>query len=159
MTAPARRRSTPCSRGCAARRAVSGYVAGLTAGHLRLGFMVHRQPLDDREVHGYLRAAHPWAVDLTILTVADRLATRGRKAGEAIDRAPAPGVEHARARRLLGAGGPAAAAARRCRAAEALGIEQGPELGRLIAELEADAYAGDLVDRDAAIGRARELMA
>ena len=60
------------------------YVAALTLHHLRLGFLVHEQPLDRRAVWRYLRATAPWSDDVTIFTVADRLATRGRNAEEAI---------------------------------------------------------------------------
>ena len=55
------------------------HVADLTLHHLRAGFLVPRRPLDRRTVHGYLRACAPVEVDVTLLSVADRLATRGRK--------------------------------------------------------------------------------
>jgi len=41
---------------------------------LRLGFLVHERPLSRRRVHEYLRATEPDSVDVTVLTVADRLA-------------------------------------------------------------------------------------
>ena len=54
--------------------------------HLRLGFLVHEpQPLSRRTVFGYLRACTPVEVDVTLLSVADRLATRGDSARESID--------------------------------------------------------------------------
>jgi poly(A) polymerase/tRNA nucleotidyltransferase (CCA-adding enzyme) len=40
--------------------------------------------------------------------------------------------------------------------AAALGIEEGPELGELLAELEAAQYAGEVKSREAAIERARQ---
>src|SRR6185312_11962141 len=62
------------------------YVAALTRHHLRLGFLVHEAPLDRRTVYRYLRDTAPVSVDVTLLSVTDRLATRGRKADEAIAR-------------------------------------------------------------------------
>ncbi len=54
--------------------------------HLRLGFLVHEpQPLARRTVFGYLRACAPVEVDVTLLSVADRLATRGDRAEQAIE--------------------------------------------------------------------------
>ena len=41
--------------------------------------------------------------------------------------------------------------------AEELGIEPGPELGRLIAELEEAAYAGEVTDRAQTVELARRL--
>ena len=53
---------------------------------------------------------------------------------------------------------PAAAAAARRRAGRASsGIEPGPELGRLLAELQEAAYAGEVDDRDEAVELARRL--
>lgn len=45
--------------------------------HLRLGFMVHRQPLSLRQFDRYLRATAPAEVELLVLSAADRLATNG----------------------------------------------------------------------------------
>ena len=54
------------------------HVAALTRHHLRLGFLVHEMPLGRRTIYRYLRACEPVQVDVTLLSVADRLATRGR---------------------------------------------------------------------------------
>jgi poly(A) polymerase len=135
------------------------HVAELTRHHLRLGFLVHQAPLDRRGVHDYLVACGAVAADVTLLTVADRLATRGRKADEAIAR-------HLQlARQLLAA---ALAERRRGRrtplvrgddlAAE-LGLVPGPPLGRLLAELEAAEYAGEIHTREEAIAHARQVLA
>ena len=62
------------------------HVAALVRNHLRLGFLVHEpQPLQRRTVYTYLRACEPVEVDVTLLSVADRLATRGDGAQRAID--------------------------------------------------------------------------
>jgi poly(A) polymerase len=134
-------------------------VAALTRNHLRLGFLVHRAPLSRRDVHAYLRACEPVEVDVTLLSVADRLATRGHKADEAIAR-------HLElARELLGealhwrAEGPPEPLVRGDDLAAALGIERGPELGRVMGELEAAQFAGEIATQEDAVARAREVLA
>jgi poly(A) polymerase len=62
----------------------SRFVEALTRHHLALGFLVHERPLDRRAVYRYLRRTEPVAVEVTLLSCADRLATRGRKADQAI---------------------------------------------------------------------------
>ena len=64
--------------------AALGYVAALCLHHLRVGFLVHERPLGRRAVWRYLKATEPWSADVTVFTVADRLATRGRNAEPAI---------------------------------------------------------------------------
>jgi poly(A) polymerase len=128
------------------------YVAALTLHHLRLGFLVHERPLDRRMIWRYLRATAPWSDDVTIFTVADRLATRGRGADEAI---PAH-VDLAR-EMLAIEPGPAEPLIRGDDLARELGIVPGPRLGELLAQLEEDRFAGAIVTREDAIERAREL--
>jgi putative nucleotidyltransferase with HDIG domain len=135
------------------------HVAALTRQHLRLGFLVHAEPLDRRAVHRYLVACAPVAADVTLLSVADRLATRGRKADEAIAR------HLALARRLL-----AAALERRSAPpkppllrgdvlARELGLVPGPWLGELLAELEEARYAGEVATPEEAVAHARARLA
>ena len=50
--------------------------------HLPLGFMVHRTPLSLRQIDRYLRSTAPWEVEIIVLSVADRLATRGPRTSE-----------------------------------------------------------------------------
>ena len=86
------------------------YVAALILHHLDAGFLVHQRPLDRRTIWRYLRATQPYSADITIFTVADRLATRGRNA-EAGDRGPPRGrARAARRGRAEDAAGPRAAA-------------------------------------------------
>jgi poly(A) polymerase len=130
------------------------YVAALTLHHLRLGFLVHERPLDRRAVWRYLRATAPWSDDVTIFTVADRLATRGRNADEAI------AAHLALARDMLAIGpGPAEPLIRGDELARELGIQPGPKLGELLARLEEERFAGAIVTREQAVARARELLA
>ncbi len=91
------------------------HVAALVRHHLRLGFLVHEpQPLSRRTVYAYLRACTPVEVDVTLLSVADRLATRGEHAQESIDaHLRLAGGLLADALRWRAEGPPRAAAARR----------------------------------------------
>ncbi len=65
-----------CERLRTSRR-LSRHLQALARHHLRLGFMVPERPLPPRRVHEYLRATEPVEVDVTLLTIADRLAARG----------------------------------------------------------------------------------
>jgi putative nucleotidyltransferase with HDIG domain len=137
-----------------ASQRVSDYVAALTLHHLRLGFLVHETPLDRRAIWRYLRATAPYSSEVTIFTIADRLATRGRNADEAI------AAHVALAREVLGhalADRPAEPLVRGDELARELGIHAGPRLGQLLARLEEDRFAGEIATREDAIARAREL--
>jgi tRNA nucleotidyltransferase/poly(A) polymerase len=132
------------------------HVAALTLNHLRLGFLVHRQPIDRREIYGYLTACAPVAADVTVLSMADRLATRGRKADEAI----AKHVVLARrmfAEALAFERDPVALLVRGDDVAAELGIDPGPEVGRLLAEVAEAQFAGELRTRDEALRFVRRL--
>ena len=134
------------------------HVAALTRHHLRLGFLVHDMPLSRRAVYDYLRVTAPVAVDVTVLSVADRLATRGDNA----ERAIAGHLELAR--QMLGEGlawiaDPPRPPVRGDELADALGIKPGPVVGDLLAELEAASFSGEVATREQAIARARELIA
>jgi putative nucleotidyltransferase with HDIG domain len=131
------------------------HVAALARHHLRLGFLVKERPLPPRREYAYLKACGPVAADVTLLSVADRLATRGRNAEEAIAR-------HLQlARETIGpalawhAAGAPAVPIRGDELADALGIPRGPRLGTLLAELEAAVYAGEVATREDAIAHAR----
>jgi poly(A) polymerase len=136
---------------------LSEQVAALTRHHLRLGFLVHEMPLSRRAVYGYLRACAPVQVDVTLLSVADRLATRGAGAERAISK------HLTLARQLLDEAlsweaDPPRPPVRGDQLARALGIRRGPEVGRVLAELEEASFAGEIAGRDEAIERARQLL-
>ncbi|HUA12847.1 MAG TPA: HDIG domain-containing protein [Solirubrobacteraceae bacterium] len=137
-----------------------GHVAALVRHHLRLGFLVHEpQPLAPRTVYRYLRATAPVEVDVTLLSVCDRLATRGEGAERAIGRH----VELARpmlARALAWrAAGPPRPPLNGNELTLELGIAPGPDVGRLLEMLVEADWAGELADRDDALAMARELLA
>ncbi len=136
------------------------HVAALVRHHLRAGFLVHEpQPLSRRTVFGYMRACSPVEADVTLLSVADRLATRGEHAQESIE-------AHLRvARGLLAdalswrAAGPPQALIRGDELAGELGIPLGPRVGELLEELAAAQYAGELSTREQALAYGHSLLA
>lgn len=139
---------------------LADYVAALTRHHLRVGFLVHERDaggLPRRAVWRYLRATDPYAADVAVFTVADRLATRGRN----VERATAAHLEvagellgHALAERTAG---PRAPLVRGDELAREAGVTPGPALGELLARLEEDRFAGEIATREDALRRAREL--
>ncbi len=135
------------------------HVAALVRHHLRLGFLVHEpQPLARRTVFDYLQTTSPVEVDVTLLSAADRLATRGDRAAESID-------AHMRlARPMLAdalrwrADGPPPPLWRGDELASALEIPTGPRLGEILRELSAAQYAGEVSTREQAFTHARRLV-
>jgi len=141
-----------------ASRKLTQHLQGLARHHLRLGFLIAEMPLSPRRVHAYLRATEPVTVDVTLLTVADRLSARG------VGPIASPEMVAAHlqlAREMVAAGldwrrdGPPAPLLRGDEIAAELGIEPGPELGSALAELEAAQYAGEVTDRAGAIEHLR----
>ncbi len=136
----------------------SRFLAALTRHHLVLGFLVHERPLDRRQVYRYLARTTPVEVEVTLLSCADRLATRGRRADQATEahlelaaelmEAALDWREHGPPRLPLGGD----------ELASELGIAPGPELGRLIDELTEAAYAGEARTRAEVVELARRLV-
>lgn len=133
------------------------HVAALTEHHLALGFLVHRAPLGRRDIYGYLRACEPVEVDVTVLSVADRLATRGEAVRErAIE------SHMALARELVGEAlawrdAPPRAPVRGDELTQELGIRPGRELGRVLEELREASFAGEVHTRKQSLELAAEL--
>ncbi len=136
------------------------HVSALVRQHLRLGFLVHeRQPLARTSVFAYLRACEPVEVDVTLLSIADRLATRGDRAQESVNaHLTLAGGMLADALRWR-AQGPPHPLLRGDELADALGITPGPLVGKLLEQLAAAQYAGELSTRADALDRARALLA
>jgi poly(A) polymerase len=149
-----------CRRQRVSRR-LSTHLQGLALHHLRLGFLIHQRPLSRRAIYDYLVATEPVAADVTLLSVADRLAARGE--------GPLASAEMVEAhldlaRQMLrealvwhreGAPRPPVSGDDLARE---LGIAPGPELGRVLEELRAEAFAGEIEGRDEALARARQLV-
>jgi poly(A) polymerase len=135
------------------------HVAALVRHHLRLGFLVHApQPLARRTVFDYLQATAPVEVDVTLLSVADRLATRGEGASESIEahmRLARPLLADALRWRAEGAPPPLW---RGDELAAALDIPTGPRVGEILRELATAQYAGEIATPEQALAHARRLM-
>ncbi len=136
---------------------LAAHVAALTRHHLRLGFLVHEMPLSRRAVYRYLDACAPIAVDVTVLSVADRLATRGENS----ERAIALHLELARQlldEALVWVADPPRPPLRGDELASALGVRPGPLIGDLLHQLEEARFAGEVDSREEAIEHARRLL-
>ena len=136
---------------------LASFLGGVTRHHLVLGFLVHERPLDPRAVYRYLRTCEPVEIEVTVLSCADRRATRGRNAEAAI------AVHLDLAREIMESAlawrrsGPPKLPLRGDELARELGIERGPQLGRLLEAVREAIFAGEVQDRDQAVGYARAL--
>jgi len=138
---------------------LSSHVAALARNHLRLGFLVHEpQPLSRETVFAYMRTCSPVEVDVTLLSIADRLATRG----DGAERAIAAHLDLAR--EVLAdalrwrAEGPPRPLLRGDELARELAIPAGPRLGELLEGLSRAQYAGHVATREQALSYTRRLM-
>jgi len=147
-----------CRELCArfhASTALADFLAAITRHHLRLGFLVHEQPLTRRHLYGYLRACEPVEVEVSVLSVADRLATRGERTR---DEAVQAHLDLARA--LIGEAlrwrhEPPAPPVRGNELMDALGLEAGPIVGELLEFLREASYAGEVRSPQEALELAR----
>jgi hypothetical protein len=110
-------------------------------------------------MYRYLATCAPVEVDVTLLSVADRLATRGRKAEEAIAKHVGLAREVLQGALAWRADGPRAPLVPGDLLAAELAIRPGPELGRLLAEIDEARYAGEVSSREEAIAFATRLLA
>ena len=133
------------------------HVGALAHHHLRLGFLVHEMPLSRRAVYRYLRDCDPVQVDVTVLSVADRLATRGARSEEAI-RKHLQLADQLLGEALAWVASPPRPPVRGDELARVLGIEPGPELGWILQELEEASFAEEIDSGQAAMTRAREIL-
>lgn len=128
------------------------YLGTLVRQHLRLGFLVREQPLTRRALARYRRDVSPWVFESVVVSLCDRLATRGERTS------PTSMARHYRlARRVWTAvskvepprllGGEAVM--------ELLGVAPGPVVGEALAALEEEVEAGEVRDE----GGARAFLA
>jgi len=123
------------------------YVGTLVRQHLRLGFLTREQPLTRRALVRYRRDVSPWVFESVVVSLCDRLATRGEKTSlasmarhyrlartvwTAVSKAPAPQL-------LSGED-----------VMDLLGIEPGPAVGRALDALEEEVEAGEVADIEGA---------
>jgi hypothetical protein len=130
-------------------------VAALAQHHLRLGFLVHERPLTRRHVYRYMRTCEPVELEVTVLSAADRLATRGERTRSEAVEAHLDIARELAAHALDWRAHPPVAPLRGDELIEALGIEPGPEVGRLLRVVEEAAFAGEADTRDEALEVAR----
>ena len=137
-------------RACArlkASRALARHLEALTLHHLHLGFLARERPLSRRRLYDYLKLTEPVAADVTVLTIADRLAARGS--------GPTASPEMIEGhlelvREVLPAAiawhreGPPRPPIAGDELAAALGIAPGPRLGDLLAQIEAAVFTGEV---------------
>ncbi len=123
------------------------FVGKLAREHLVLGFMLHDRPLDRRAIHAYLRRCEPVEVEVTVLSCADRLATRGKGQDPWVEAHLELAQEVMAAALRWREEGPPELPLR----GHELGLEAGPQIGEVIRELEAAVYAGEVKDRDQAL--------
>jgi hypothetical protein len=148
-------------RGLKASRRLTGHLADLARHHLILGFMVTSMPLEKRQIFAYLDRTEPVTIDVTLLTVADRMAARG-SASIAGEEMVAKHMELAR--QMIGHGldwdaeGPPKQFLPGNELAEQLGIEPGPKLGEVMKELAAARYADEINDANEAVEHARRFL-
>jgi poly(A) polymerase len=136
-------------------------VAEITRHHLILGFLVPEAPLTDSQVYAYLRHTDPVTVDVTLLTVADRLAARG--SASIASREMVKG-HLALAQEMVGHGldwrrdGPPAPFLPGDELAAKIGIEPGPELGRVVEALAEARYTGEVGSASEAVEFGRRFL-
>jgi poly(A) polymerase len=138
---------------------VQAHVAALTLHHVRLGLLVPRLPLTPDDLYEYLDTCGPVASDVTVLSVADRLGTRGARSEQSIE------AHLEVARDVIGealrwhAHGHPRPPVRGDDLASELGLVPGPQVGELLAAITKAAFTGEITGRDDAISYARRLIA
>ena len=133
------------------------FVGLLTRHHLVLGFLVHQRPLSRDTAYAYLNLTSPVEVEVTLLTCADRLATRGQNADAAIAAHLELAADLMDDALRWRENGPPAPPVRGDELAAELGIEPGPALGKLLARLEQAVFTGEVGTREEALAFARRL--
>jgi tRNA nucleotidyltransferase/poly(A) polymerase len=128
--------------------------------HLPLGFLVHRTPLSLRQIDRYLRATAPSEVEIIVLSVADRLATRGPRSSEvSVTRHLALAREVMDVHFALVDRGPVRPLVTGDALAAALEREPGPWLAELLEVLRGEQVMGLVTTRERAIRFARAWVA
>ena len=137
---------------------LASFLGGVTRHHLVLGFLVHQRPLERRAIYRYLRTCEPVEIEVTVLSCADRRATRGKNAEAAIANHLDLAYEIMGPALVWRREGAPQVPLRGDELARELGIERGPQLGRLLEAVREAVFAGDVQDRDQAVGYARALV-
>lgn len=129
-------------------RRFQAYLTLLIRTHLRLGFLVREAPLTRRALLRYRRAVEPFVFESVVLSLADRLATRGaRTSAAAIAR-------HYRLARVVWLEIPKATRPRPLdgrQVMELLGLAPGPLVGEALRALQDEVDALEVRDREQAV--------
>ncbi len=129
---------------------VRATVVMCVAQHLQLGFLVHRQPLSLRLIDRYLQSTETAPVELILLSVADRLATRGPRSAEIqITRHLDVARQVMRAHLALRARGPIVSPIPGDVLAARLGRRPGPWLAQVLAAIRAEQLSGPVTEQRA----------
>ncbi len=128
-------------------RRFAHFLGLLVRQHLRLGFLVREQPLTRRALARYRRDVSPYVFESVVVSLCDRLATRGDKTSlksiarhYRLARDVWSGVTKAPVPRLLSGDD----------VIELLGLEPGPAVGQALDALEEEVEAGEVTDVDGA---------
>jgi len=123
------------------------YLGTLVRQHLRLGFLVREQPLTRRALARYRRDVSPWVFESVVVSLCDRLATRGEKTSHTsvarhyrLARSVWSSVSKSPVPQLLSGDD----------VMEILGLEPGPAVGQALDALEEEVEAGEVTDVDGA---------
>jgi poly(A) polymerase len=131
----------------------------LVGHHLMLGFMIPERPLDRRAAYRYAVATRPYALPSVVLSLGDRLATRGARTRQrGLRRHLQTAQELAAAIVALGPVPPRLVAPAD-RIAREIGLTPGPQLGRLVAALQEEQAAGVVETEGQAVEFARSWLA
>jgi hypothetical protein len=149
------RMSREIARRLRASAATGEFLAQIALHHLRLGFLVHQRPLSRRDVYRYMRACEPVELEVTVLTAADRLATRGERTRDEAIESHLELVRELVAEAIEWRLRPPRPPVNGDDLIEALGIEPGPRLGELLEELREATFAGEIESPEEALALAR----
>jgi poly(A) polymerase len=130
-------------------------VTSLVASHLALGFLVKERPVTARTAYRFARQTAPVPLAAIVLSLGDRLATRGE-----LTRLRGLRRHHELAREMAAAVIALGPVPPRLlmpadELAAAIGLEPGPRLGELVSAVQEEQAAGAVRSRDEAIAFAR----
>ncbi len=123
------------------------YLGTLVRQHLRLGFLIREHPLTRRALARYRRDVSPWVFESVVVSLCDRLATRGEKTP------PTSMARHYRVARSVWTAvskAPVPQLLSGDDVMEVLGIEPGPAVGQALDALEEEVEAGEVRSEDEA---------
>jgi poly(A) polymerase len=129
-------------------RRFADYLAALTRHHLVLGFLTHARPLSRRRIWDYIERTGREALDVTMLTIADRLSAQGwGVTEEAIEAHLELAREMLEEIVVIETQGPPRPLLDGAEIATSLAVE-GPLIGEAVGELRAAQFAGEVGDRE-----------